>query len=275
MTWDPELEDPAAARRRLLGADHLDVGDDAQREVLAEAEPAVRDAPPDPFAPIDPNAPVSGHVPYRPTGVAGTPEFDWSVASARVYPLLRPVGLTGTPIGDADRATLGAHATATHAQPVIDAGPEGLPIVFAMAADGFDIIINGDHLLSWDVDGSTVRATAFANLARWSEAAGWSEEADGQRRLISSASGDGWDASRILLADVRAQLSDKLREGGARVLVGLPERHLLVAGRLTGDDPEFATLFTDFVIEQAGGADEPIDRRVFELQGDRITAFAG
>ena len=32
-------------------------------------------------------------------------------------------------------------------------------------------------------------------------------------------------------------------------------------------DDDFAALFADFVVEQSGGADEPIDRRVFELVG--------
>ena len=30
-------------------------------------------------------------------------------------------------------------------------------------------------------------------------------------------------------------------------------------------DGDFAVLFADFIVEHSGGADEPIDRRVFEL----------
>jgi hypothetical protein len=57
------------------------------------------------------------------------------------------------------------------------------------------------------------------------------------------------------------------------VLVGLPERHLLIAGTLRPGDEEFASLFADFVLEHSGGADEPIDRRVFELVGGRLVDF--
>ena len=49
------------------------------------------------------------------------------------------------------------------------------------------------------------------------------------------------------------------------MLVGLPDRDLLIAGSLRPGDEEFAALFAEFVVEQSGGADEPIDRRVFEL----------
>ena len=58
------------------------------------------------------------------------------------------------------------------------------------------------------------------------------------------------------------------------MLVGLPDRDLLVAGTLRPGDAEFAALFAEFVVEQSGGADEPIDRRVFELVDGRLVEFA-
>jgi uncharacterized protein YtpQ (UPF0354 family) len=96
----------------------------------------------------------------------------------------------------------------------------------------------------------------------------------GERRLLSSDTGEGWDASRILLPEVIDRLSRELGTVG-RVLVGIPERHLLVAGSLRPNDHEFASLFAEFVVEQSGGADEPIDRRVFELSDGRLVEFAG
>ncbi len=60
-----------------------------------------------------------------------------------------------------------------------------------------------------------------------------------------------------------------------RILVGLPERHLLTAASLRPDDTEFAALFAEFVLEQSGGADEPVDRRVFELVDGRLVEFDG
>ena len=62
---------------------------------------------------------------------------------------------------------------------------------------------------------------------------------------------------------------------GARVLVGIPERHLLTAASLKPGDEAFASLFAEFIVEQSGGADEPVDRRVFELVDGRLVDFAG
>ena len=138
----------------------------------------------------------------------------------------------------------------------------------------FDVVVNGDHLLSWGVGPAEVQDAALANLARWSASAPWTEEVSGERRLVSSDTGDGWDAARILLPDVVDHLVAELGPHG-RILVGLPERHLLTAGSLRAGDEDFAALFADFIVEQSGGADEPIDRRVFELVDGRLVEFAG
>jgi uncharacterized protein YtpQ (UPF0354 family) len=112
----------------------------------------------------------------------------------------------------------------------------------------------------------------MANLAAWAATAPWSDEVSGERRVISSATGDGFDAVRILLPDATAYLAAQLG-GEGRVLVGIPERDLLVAATLRPDDASFAALFGEFVIEQSGGADEPVDRRLFELVDGRLVEF--
>ena len=107
----------------------------------------------------------------------------------------------------------------------------------------------------------------------WAAGAPWSIDAAGGRRVISSDTGDGWDASRILLRTRSPTSSTSSAGPGIRVLVGLPARHLLIAATLSGDDPEFARLFADFVLEYAGDSDESIDRRVFELREGQVTLF--
>ena len=52
---------------------------------------------------------------------------------------------------------------------------------------------------------------------------------------------------------------------GGPIYVGLPDRHLLVAGASTPDDAEFEGQLAGFVADHADGADEPIDRRLFVL----------
>lgn len=252
-----------------------DVGRDHERSLGDEPTAALRDAPPDYLTPIDPSSPVSGHVPPpESTGSAfDTPEHDWSLARGLLYPSFRPVGTQGQSILDLDLDPT-ASSGKIHSQPLIDDGPAGLPVVYALNAGAFDVIVNGDHLRSWGISPVELQDAAMRNLAAWSATAPWTDETSGERRLVSSDSGDGWDAVRILLPEVVEHLTRELGPHG-RILVGLPERHLLVAGSLRANDDEFASLFADFVVETSGGADEPVDRRVFEIVGGRLVEFAG
>lgn len=255
-----------------------DYGSDIARDLGDQATPAYRDAPPDILGPIDESSPVSGHVPVwdEPGPVASmAPENDWNAAASVIVPLLRPAGTTGIRLRDADQATLVANANQAHTLPLLDDGPCDLMVAYALPASGFDVIVNGEHLLSWGVEPRAVNDAALANLASWSAGAAWSSETSGERRLLSSDTGAGWDAARILLADARAHLASELGGSGARVLVGLPDRHLLLAGSLRADDSEFAVLFRSFVVDHSEGADEPIDQRVFELTDGELVEFAG
>ncbi len=252
-----------------------DYGLDLRRDMGDEPPGTIRDTAPDMLAPIDASSPVSGHVPApASTGpVADTPEHDWTAASSIIYPALRPVGTQGLKVSEIDPEALAAEANRSHSQPLVDEGPCDIPVVYALNAGSYDVIVNGDHLLSWGVQPSDVQDAAMSNLASWSAGAAWTDEVSGERRLLSSDTGDGWDAVRILLPEVIEKLSSELGPVG-RVLVGLPERHLLVAGTLRPGDDEFAALFAEFVVEHSGGADEPIDRRVFELVDGRLVEFA-
>ncbi len=251
-----------------------DVGRDFVRDVADEPVAAIRDAPPDILSPIDQSSPVSGHVPApQPAGSpADAPEHDWSIAQALVRPAFRPVGTTGLPLETVDRETLAQHSMQSHSQPLLDEGPAGIPVVYAMAAGGFDILVNGDHLLSWGIEPADLQSAAVANLRAWAATAPWTDETEGDRRLISSDTGDGMDAARIILPETLDYLERELGPHG-RVLVGIPERHLLAAAPLRSDDAGFAAMFAEFVIEQSGGADEPVDRRLFEIVDGRLVEF--
>lgn len=257
------------------GSDH---GLDRQRDLADEAPGALRDAPPDILGPIDAGAPVSGHVPApdhpHAASIAESPEHDWAAARSLIYPALRPVGTSGLNVADIDPEALAADAGRHHSQPLVDEGPCGIVVVYAMTAGAYDIIVNADHVLSWGVPVAAVQDAAMENLAAWSASAAWTDEVSGERRLLSSDTGEGWDAARVLLPDVLDRLGRELGPAG-RVLVGVPERHLLIAGTLRPGDEEFAGLFSEFILEHSGGADEPIDRRVFELVDGRLVELTG
>lgn len=253
-----------------------DVVRDLERELGDEPPGLIRDSAPDYLAPIDPSAPVSGHspAPKSTSSPVDAPEQDWTRARDLLYPAFRPVGTLGLALDSIDRETLAARAGQSHAQPLLDVGPAELPVVYTIDAGAYDIIVNGDHLLAWGVEPAEIQDAAMRNLSAWSASAPWTDEVSGERRLISSDTGNGWDAVRILLPEVTAHLTSELGPVG-RILVGLPERHLMTAGSLRPGDDDFASLFADFIVEQSGGADEPIDRRVFELVDGRLVEFPG
>ena len=248
-------------------------------DLADEAPGALRDRAPDPLGVPDPDAPVSGHHPARESSGAASeaPEHDWEAARSLVFPTLRAVGTMGAPADvplDVLRSTPAAHTT-----PLVSDGPCGLVVSFSLAGGGFEVLVNGEHLLSWSVDAADLAAAAGANLADWSASAPWSSEGgpDG-RRLLSSDTGSGHDAARILLNEAREHIVRELMTGvapGTRLLVGIPDRDLLVVGTLGPEDPEFAPLFREFIVEHSGGADEPIDRRLLELVGGELVEFVG
>jgi hypothetical protein len=201
--------------------------------------------------------------------VSLSPEQTWEAAAPILYPVLRPAGFHGLRLDTMATPSSGAGTV----DPLIDDGPAGLVTAYALAGDGFDVLANGDHFSAWGVTPATLRAAAFGNLAAWASSAPWSDDQDQGRRVLSSDTGEGWDASRILLPDAATYLEHELGGGDCRVLVGLPARHLLLAGCLRADDPEFAPLFANFVVDYWDDSDEAIERGVFELRGGQLSVF--
>ena len=252
-----------------------DVGRDYERDLGDEPPAGVRDTAPDVLAPIDESSPVSGHSP-APESKTSTAEPPNRTGPAPAASSIRRSGPSGRRAWRSTRSIARRwpptppRATRSRSS---TSGPAGLPVVYTIDAGAYHIVVNGDHLLSWGVEPSEVQDAAMRNLATWSATAAWTDEVSGERRLISSDTGNGWDAARILLPEVVAHLMTELGSLG-RILVGLPERHLLTAGSLRPGDDDFAKLFADFIVEQSGGADEPIDRRLFELVDGRLVEFS-
>lgn len=248
------------------------------RDLAGDATGGLRTEAPNVLTPIDEDAPISGHRPPPEStepGGSEAPEHDWSAAKGHVFPLLRPRDTAGIAIDEARSISFADSLANT--QPVISRGPVGLTIVYGLAAKGFAVLVNAEHLLSWGIDGAVLHDEAMANLAAWSAQAEWTEERTDDRRLLSSSTGDGYDAARILLPEARARIAQLTNDAsaGARILVGLPERDLLVAGLLAPGDDEFVALFREFLAEQLAAAIQPIEERILELRGSELVEFAG
>lgn len=196
------------------------------------------------------------------------PEHDWSAAAGHVFPALRPAGTQGIQLAELDQAQLATEGTKKHALALLDPGPADLAVAYVLRTPAFDVVINADHMLTWAVSPETLRETAMTNLRAWSETAPWTDELSDGRHLLSSDTGDGGDAARILLPEARHHIAGACG-GPARILVALPDRDLLIAGSLNAGDTGFAGQLQAFVLEVVEDAHEPIDRRLFELVGDQ------
>lgn len=214
---------------------------------------------------------ISGHQapPEPPVPPSEAPEHDWAAAMERVFPALRPGGMHGAPLDELDESRLVHEGMKKHALPLVDPGPAELSIVYVLREAAYDVVINADHLLTWGIEAQTLRDAAMGNLRAWSATAPWSDELAGQRRLLSSDTGDGGDAARILLPEVRRHLAGECG-GPSRVLIALPDRDLLIAGSLHPTDADFADQFAAFVAEVIDDAHEPIEGGLFELVGEEF-----
>ncbi|HEX7613212.1 MAG TPA: hypothetical protein VF371_10615 [Candidatus Limnocylindrales bacterium] len=147
--------------------------------------------------------------------------------------------------------------------------------MYVIPGRGFDVVVGVEHLMAWGVGPDQVHDAAMANLAKGSLDAAWTNEVNGGRRVVWSDLGEGLDAVRILLPEVRARLAADLGRTH-RILIGVPERDLLVAAGLADGDDEFASMLADYVADRARAADEPIDSRVFELvDGELVEPAVG
>jgi len=196
------------------------------------------------------------------------PEHHWPAAALVLHPVLRPPGTPGID----GRELAVPHGGAMPSRPLIAAGPAGLVVAYVIPGPGFSVFAGVEHLLSWAVGPEATHAAAMSNLAAWSSIAPWTAEMSGSRRVMWSASGGGMDAARILLPDVRAHLAAEL--GPGPVLVGIPERDLLIAAGLPDYDAEFSGLFADYVAERASEAEDPIDSRLFVLADGELSLFS-
>ena len=163
---------------------------------------------------------------------ADTPEHDWEHAEGLVYPAFRPVGTQGEPVTSFDLMAATADGR-SHAQPLIDEGPAGLPVVYALDAGAFGIVVGVTTSRTWGIGPAELQDAAMGNLLTWSASAPWTDEISGERRLVSSDTGDGWDAARILLPDVVDHLT---RELGPRPDSHRPARASPPRGRLAAPE---------------------------------------
>jgi len=86
--------------------------------------------------------------------------------------------------------------------------------------------INEEHLDRWSVSAHDLHEQSLVNLRRRSEQVKYTTVGVGEQQLFIFNSGDGYDASRLLLSEVLAEWARALP---GNLVIGIPNRDFLIA----------------------------------------------
>jgi uncharacterized protein YtpQ (UPF0354 family) len=169
---------------------------------------------------------------------------DFSEIAERIFPLFKPVEL------------------------VAEVHERGLPplvyrefladliIVYAISEGARVLYVNEDHLDAWGASASDLHERALANLREHSVDVKYTTLGEGEQTLFIYKSGDGYDASRLLLTDTLADLARRLP---GRMVIGIPSRDFLIA--FSDANPDIlqalaAQIQTDYIGQPNGLTDQ-------------------
>jgi uncharacterized protein YtpQ (UPF0354 family) len=140
---------------------------------------------------------------------------DYDQLAGRVYPILKPIEM----LAEVRERKLPMLA---YREFLAD-----LMIAYVIDEERSFAYINEDHLERWKVPIIDLHQRAIENLRRRTDdRVTYTAVGEGEQRLFIFNSGDGYDATRVLLADV---LADWAREIPGRLVIGIPNRDFLIA----------------------------------------------
>ena len=143
----------------------------------------------------------------------------------------------------------------SHAQPLLDDGRPAFRSSTPSPAGGFDIVVNGDHLLSWGIELAELQDAAIAQPGHVGVDGAMDQRGLGRAPLDQLRY---WRRARCgadLLPDVADYLAQELGRA-SRALAGIPSATCSTAATLRRGDEGFFAMFSEFIVEQSGGADE-------------------
>jgi uncharacterized protein YtpQ (UPF0354 family) len=140
---------------------------------------------------------------------------NYAELAGRVYPILKPIEM----LAEVRERKLPMLA---YREFLAD-----LMITYVIDEEHSFAYINEDHLDRWKVSVEDLHRQAIENLRRRTDdRVTYTAVGAGEQRLFIFNSGDGYDATRLLLSDV---LADWAREVPGRLVIGIPNRDFLIA----------------------------------------------
>jgi len=145
---------------------------------------------------------------------------------------------------------------------------EGLNIAYALDNDRTISYLRPEQLEEWNVTLDEVHETAMKNLISASESmpARTADDEDGNIKLIIFQTGDGYDASRILLPTLHDRLVEYL---GSPFSAAIPNRDILLCFR---NDPELVEQLRKQIEEDFNRLPHQLTRQLLLVTPDGIAA---
>lgn len=128
--------------------------------------------------------------------------------------------------------------------------------------------VNEDHLEAWDISEQELHARALANLRERTANVRYTTVGEGEQRLLIFSSGDGYDASRLLLTDV---LDEMARQLPGNLVVGIPNRDFLVA--FSDANPDILQAVAAQVQTDSIGQANGLTDQLFTLEKGQIREY--
>jgi uncharacterized protein YtpQ (UPF0354 family) len=129
--------------------------------------------------------------------------------------------------------------------------------------------INEEHLDRWSVSVQDLHERSIANLRRRTlDQVDYTTVGEGDQRLFIFNSGDGYDATRLLLADV---LAGWARQMPGSLVIGIPNRDFLIA--FSDANPEILRAVARQVQADAVQREYGLTDQLFTLSGGVVTEY--
>ncbi len=182
---------------------------------------------------------------------------DFERLRSRILPMLKPAGL----IREAERRGLPRPAS----RPFLG----DLIVTYVIEEPQRLVYLNENHLERWTIGAQHLHEAALPNLQkRTVERARFTISGDANQPLIVAASGDGFDATRILLPEL---LDNWQRHMPGTLLLAVPHRDLLLA--FSNDDSDVVERIAAQVRRDAAG-DNGLTDQLFCFSDGELRVYA-
>jgi uncharacterized protein YtpQ (UPF0354 family) len=139
---------------------------------------------------------------------------DYAMLADRIYPMLKPLEM----LVEVRERKLPMLA---YREFLAD-----LMIAYVIDEERSVAYINEEHLDRWSLSAHDLHEQSLVNLRRRTEQVKYTTVGAGEQQLFIFNSGDGYDASRLLLSDVLAEWA---RAVPGNLVIGIPNRDFLIA----------------------------------------------